>query len=255
MSFRFGRRRPTAPNPHPHLLRYVASDAPAPPASVDYYRNAGRCLTDILGNDVLGDCTAACYAHAIGLWTDGAVCPTREQTVAFYSACSGYIAGNAATDQGADELVVIQTAKTVGLAGRVLDGAVTVDASNPGLVASAIWLFGCVFLCAELADVWLPTHLGETWAIPADPDPRQGHCFLGYGYDASGVYIDTWGLVSERTPTRISWEAAAKFCVPSGGGGCYAPISREWLDAQGKAPNGYDLETLVRDAAGMGVIL
>ncbi len=257
---KLGRRRPLVANPHPPVARYGIRSTAMPPDSVDYQADAMPNLLNIFGNDVLGDCTAACYAHAIGVWTGNAgnlAAISTDDVIRFYSACSGYIPGNEATDQGADELTVLQQAKVTGLAGHTVVGSVTVNAVNPLEVMNAIWLFGCVAICLELPDDWLPqTGPGFTWDVAPEqkPDPTKGHCFLGCGYDQEGVYIDTWGLVSETTPSRISWSALVDYANPGAGGSCYAMISSEW-ELEGRAPNGYDLAQLIADASAIGVVL
>jgi hypothetical protein len=256
---RFGRNRPTRPSPHKAMARYVsASTIQAPPASQDLSAAAIAGLMNIDGNDQLGDCTAAEYAHSINLWTANAgtlFLPTLDEVVAFYSACSGYVPGNPATDQGADELTVIDVAVKTGLAGHQIVGAVAVDPTNETEVATAIWLFGCLSLCVELPDAWvnpIPSGPGFTWDVAGAPNPAQGHCVQLYGYDSLGVFVDTWGLVSADTPTRITWAALAQYGATSAGGSLYGMLSPDW---DVKASNGFDADQLVADMAAYGSTL
>lgn len=262
---RFGRNRPTRSSPYPKLSKYVnLSTLPSPPErpqSVDYSAAAipaaGQGLQDVYGNDVLGNCTAAQFAHQINVWTgNSSACflPTRDQVIAFYSACSGYVPGNPSTDRGADEITVLEIAKSVGLAGHPILTAVEVDARDEALVAASNWLLGGTSICIELPDPWpaiASSGPGFVWD-EAPPNPNNGHCFLGYGYDRGGVPIDTWGNVSIQIPSHITWRALATLAVPSAGGSVFGMVSKDWLNALGSAPNGFDLEQLLFDATLIG---
>ncbi len=270
MTHRFGRNRPATPNPHPQLAKYRAtSEARKFPDSCDYMAAAMPVLTMMHANGPdpdypaapggLGDCTIAACANATGVWTGNSgrlvITPTSD-VVAMYSRCSGYIPGNDATDQGCDELVVLNEWKTVGLGGRTIDGAVAVNAGDAAELAWAIYVFGCVVLCGEMPWGWTPVSgPGFVWGVDGDPIPSRGHCWISAAYDRNGIMPVTWALASEKTPSYETWPAAAHYNEPIAGGSCYAPISRDWLNARGVAPNGYDLDTMVKDASAMGVIL
>lgn len=260
---KLGRRRPDQPSPHPPLARYVSvSTLPKPPDSVDYSAAAvpesGRGLQDELGNGTWGDCTAAEYGHQISLWTGNSgalVLPTLDQTLAFYGACSGFVQSDPSTDRGADELTVLQVAKTLGLAGHTIQGAVIVDAGNPFLVAAGIWLLGGLSLCMELPDAWLapaPYAPGFTWDLAGSPNARNGHCVLACGYDHLGVYICTWGRLSVSLPSRVTWRALGTYGVSSNGGSLFGMLSKDWLSARGAAPTGFDLEQIQAEAQQIG---
>lgn len=247
---RLGRNRPTRVSPHHSLARYITT--PAPPASVDYTAAATENLTNIYGNNVLGDCTAACYAHQIGLWTGNSgtlFVPTIDDVVTFYSKCSGYQPGLDATDQGADELVVLDMARDVGLSGHVILGAITVDAMVDLQVATALWLFGGLTICVELPVEWSTNPSdGFTWDVEGSPDPKRGHCFLGTGYNSVGVQIDSWGIAG-----TVTWGAMQKYAIAGAGGSCNALLSRDWISTNMQtAPNGFDMAILSSDFASIG---
>jgi len=261
---KFGRLRPARPSPHPALADHLFLSAlPTPPASCDYsaagFAPAGSLggLADIDGNDLLGDCTAAGFAHFLNVVTGNAgsvFLPALQQVIDFYALCSGYN-GTPQTDRGADELTVIDFARTTGLGGHKITGAVSVDASNVAMVAAAIWLFGGLQLCIELPDAWPPlaTGPGFVWDVAGAPNPNSGHCVYLYGYDRTGVFVDTWGLVSPTVPTRITWPALAKYGVAAAGGSLYAFLSSDWITSLGEAPNGLNLTSLVTAASMVGV--
>jgi hypothetical protein len=81
--------------------------APAP-ASIDW--TAKISSWPMMANDTLGDCTCAAAGHMIECWTANlgdAFTPTNTQIIAAYSATSGYVPGDPATDKGAVELDVL----------------------------------------------------------------------------------------------------------------------------------------------------
>src|ERR1700678_4465909 len=96
-----GRHRPAqTPESHPHLFKgvheFFGSDPlPTPPDEFSYFTGAA-CESDILGNNYLGNCTAAGACHAVEAVTnatgDGVTC-TEDQAIDFYCLSTGYVRG------------------------------------------------------------------------------------------------------------------------------------------------------------------
>lgn len=251
---KLGRRRPRAIGPHFRLRNYLRATLPTPPASCDYSGPALDILADVMGNDQLGDCTCAAIYHYLGLLTANAGAPfhaTLAQVVALYSAVSGYNPADPSTDQGADELTVLNYVCSNNLAdGSKGLGWVLVDAGNKTEVMTAIDLFEGCLLTLELPDTYVnpfPSGNGFTWDV-GTPDPQNGHAIMVTGYDATGVKIDTWGMLG-----TLTWAALAALCTSAGGGGCYALLTPDQI-AKGaaKAPNGFDWASLIADFDAMG---
>lgn len=253
----FGRRRPlVTAESHPHLFKSaskyaLASTLPAAPAKVDFYSAARAALGDVLGNDSLGDCTAAGACHLVESITANAGAPvalSREQAIAFYAQSCGYVPGNPATDQGGDEIAVLTSWRDKGLDGKgahAIKGWLSVDPSNPALIATCNWLFGGLYFGVELPLSWTsPMPSGDGFVWDADkPDMEQGHCFVGVGSDARGIQIDTWGLIG-----TITYAAIARLCMPGSYGNLFAVLTDEIISkARGLAPSGFDWEQLVAD--------
>jgi hypothetical protein len=255
-----GRHRPVATrHTHPHLFKslrgYVkGAQLPVAPDSFDYTAIAKTALSDILGNDTLGDCTAAGAAHIIDSVTAGAgdaAVMTRDQAVAFYSLSTGYDPNNPASDQGGDEVTVCTTWQQKGYDGQgahAIAGWACVDDFDPAFVKSCAWLFPLYF-GIELADGWTQiSGDGFTWDVGAPPDPNDGHCVVGLGGNDQGVLIDTWGFIGTMT-----YAAIAQFCAESAGGNLFAILTPEIINAaQGKAPNGFDYASLQADLGLLG---
>src|SRR6516162_4409976 len=105
-SVKFGRRRPVAPGPRLRLERYLKSTLPPAPASVDFSAKGQPALSNIYGNDRLGDCVIAGGYHVVATETGNAgqlFTATPEQIIADYEAIGGYNPDDPNSDRGCDE--------------------------------------------------------------------------------------------------------------------------------------------------------
>jgi hypothetical protein len=255
----FGRRPEVAPGPHFRLKNYLLASLPDEPASIDYTHagnSTSAALANIDGNDSLGDCVIAWLYHQLALWTGNATGtayqPTLEQVIAMYSAIGGYVPGDPSTDQGCDMSSAMNWIVAHGYAnGDHPVGWVRVDGTNAKEVRQAVWLFeGCGFGMG-LPDAYVnpfPAGNGFTWGVGGASDPQNGHAFLGAGYTANGVVIDTWGLLGTFT-----YDAIAAYATAQSGGEIDILLSGDMIaKAAQKAPNGFDWASLVADFDSIG---
>jgi hypothetical protein len=253
---KFGRKRPVqTATTHPHLFKsvrkFMTGPLPTAPSVVDFFTGPKTALTDILGNDTLGDCTAAGACHleeSISFAAGSPVVLSATQAIGFYSLSTGYVVGDASTDQGGDEVTVLTTWQQKGLDGNgahAIKGWLSVDPTDAALVASCNWLFGGLYFGIELPDTWtnpFPSADGFVWDV-GTPDPNQGHCVVGVGSNSVGIQVDSWGLIG-----TITYAAIAQLCAESAGGNLFAVLTPEIITAaQGLAPNGLDWATLLAD--------
>ena len=257
-----GRTRPkVTPQTHPHLFKSMAKYG-ALPAAPDFDYSVGNtaAMGMILANGPdpsapsgaqsgLGDCTAAGRSHLIDTFTYQAGSPvvmSSAQTVAFYSASTGYVLGDASTDQGGDEVTVLTCWQNQGAAldGHAISGFVVIDPTNVAEVKSACYLFENLYFGIELADSWTEiSGSGFTWDVGNPPDPNDGHCVVGVGGNSDGILIDTWGFLGIMTYAAIS-----QFCGSAAGGQLFCVLSPEIINrASQKAPNGLDFAALQAD--------
>jgi hypothetical protein len=251
-AFKLGRRRPVARCPRLSLRNYLLKSFPTAPPAIDYSAKPKAFLSEILGNDVLGDCTAAGAFHIGGMLLANASAQipyTQADVIKFYSATTGYVPGDESTDQGGNEQDVLNWWRQYGLLGNgshAITGWVAVNGNAAEEVRAALWLFENLYFGVELPDAWInpmPGASGFIWAMAGDPDPDNGHCFAGVGYDAGGVTIDTWGMSG-----TVTWDAVAKYAASAGQGELYAVLGQDAIDkATAKAPNGLDWSQLVAD--------
>lgn len=263
-TFKMGRRRPIAPGPRFQFRNYVKPSLPAPPETCDYTKPALTELANIYENDELGDCVIACMAHLEGILTADAGVPaasfSNDQITALYSAIGGYVPGDPSTDNGCDEQTALNYWQHRGLVQskkptqrHKCSAWMSVDGSNPTEVRTALWLFENLVFGMELPNNWInpmPTGSGFLWGgTRAEPDPDNGHCVCGVGYDPDAVDIDSWGMLG-----GITYGAIGRYAVPSANGELYTVISQDGIaQATQKAPNGFDWAQLLADFASMQV--
>lgn len=253
----FGWRPPVAPVPCLRFRDYLRGAAlPPAPGSVSYTSSASASLSNIYGNDTLGDCVIAALFHLLGVWTGNAsgtpYVATLEQIIAMYSAIGGYVPGDPSTDQGCDMETAMNWIVANGFPNgdRPL-GRIAIDATNFVEVCTAIWLFEGIDLGMSLPDAWIspfPSGNGFTWDVAGAPNPQNGHSIMAAGYDQTDVTIDTWGLLG-----KLTMAALAEYAIARNGGVLYALLSLDMI-AKGasKAPNGFDAATLISDFDAMG---
>jgi hypothetical protein len=248
---KLGRRRPVAHGIRMKFGSYKCAALPPPPDSADYSAKAMSALSLVYMNDQLGDCVIAGGYHVVGVETGNAnggspFIATTDQILADYKTIGGYIPGNPNTDNGCDEETALDYWRQHGFAnGTKIQGFLALDASNPTQVQQAMFLFENLYFGVELPDAWInpfPSASGFTWDA-GQPDPDNGHCFVGVGYNQVGVQIDTWGLIG-----TVTWAAVEQLCLPGSGGQLFTLLTPDQIaKAQAKAPNGFSWDTLQID--------
>jgi hypothetical protein len=248
------------------LFHEVLGTLPPPPDSVDYVTAAQSALATPLGNapdptlpagvSPVGDCVIAADLHLAALRACNAgapFVPTTPESLTAYSAVTGYVQGNVATDQGTDPLALLawRLAGNAYPDGSTLLAAIDVDTTNEVAYKQAIWLADGVLQWASLPDPWESEEDGgDVWDVAGAPDDNNGHGFGGVSY-GKNVPLSTWGEVNPCV--ELTFAAAAKYCVTSAGGGCVALIgSNAFERISKKCPAGYDLSGVKAYLASLG---
>lgn len=234
MSFCLGKRAASPPRAK-HLLRYLGvSRAPVP---VSYDWSDVVLAWGMLGNDTVGDCTIAAVGHAIDLWTAAAGKPrlmTAAEALSGYSAATGYLPADPATDQGADPQDILQWWCGHGfLAGAQNDnlaGFASITPTNKDEISRSIYELGGAYLGIELPAAIEAAFADPTqeWDLPAGqslsglwlPGSLGGHAILAVGYDSAGVIFISWGA-----RYRMSWPFWLAY-----GSEAYALLSRDFAN-------------------------
>lgn len=254
-------RLPRHPPVGPRLKNFLRATAayPASPSTCDWTPAAASVLANVEGNDNYGDCVFAENAHFVGVETgnNGSLFSyTTQQTLADYSAETGFNANDPSTDQGANPITDLNFFTQRPFAdGSKLLGWALVDATNQDEVRYAISTFGNI-------KVWLGLPNGITSSMPngdgfiwdtdrGQPNPNQGHCIGGYGFDvgkvnivsvsALGPIIATWGMLGIMT-----WRALAAWCIDSQQGGLAVRVTMDWINrTSGNTPTGLNATAMV----------
>lgn len=227
----------------------TASFGPPPTASFPYY----RAVEAIVGknwkmflNDQLGCCTRASSAHAIMLWTangsGGMVTPTDHDVLVAYER-DGYVPGNPATDQGAEERQVSLDLIENGMAGRKIEMTAPifmghVDDDIVTRLKWAVQLYGGARLGVNLprsAETMFDQ--GHDWDLSGDNTLDGGHDMRAVAYDQNYVHAITWG-----GRVRLTWPWIKKFLEEA-----HAEMSSDFIRASGTSPPGFHHATLVND--------
>lgn len=225
------------------LQRYTAALPPAPP-SADW---SGK-LADlgIMMNDSLGDCTCAAAGHIVQTWTSQAasqIIVPDSAILQMYEGACGYNPSDPSTDQGGDELTVLNYWRKNPLAGHTLSAFCALDVGDRGDVEDAVYLFGAAYiglglpLSAQTQDVWDVVGDGATGNNA--PWSWGGHAVPIVSYNSTGVTLITWGALKKAT-----WNFISKYMDEG-----YALLSSDWLESSGVAPPGISMTTLSADLA------
>jgi hypothetical protein len=245
---RLGRRAVKQDSRTLRVGAYLTESLEAPPISVDWTK--GVKSFGMMLNDTLGCCTIAGAGHADQIFTLNA---GTESTVtdavvqSYYSLWDGYVAGNAATDNGGVELDVLNAWQKQGFAGHALTAFADPKVTNAVEVRQAIALFGGVYIGVELPNsaqdqvgkVWdtAPWYSFESAAYKAGS--WGGHCVFVTGYDADGLTCITWGALQ-----RMTWSFWNRYVDEA-----HALLSPDFLGANGLDPDGFDMAQLTADLA------
>lgn len=225
------------------LSKYLGAVPPAP-SKVYWEYKVPLNLWGMFANDTVGDCTCACIAHMLMLFTAHTgtmVVPTVDQVLHVYSAISGYDPATGANDNGAAIQDVLQYWQTTGIAGHKILGFAQVDPTNFDEVKQAIWLFGGtdvgITVYQSMEDQF---NAHQPWDNPSG-DQLGGHSIPIFGYGSDGCTGVTWAALQQ-----MGWQDFAQICNEA-----WVVITQDWINKQGLAPNGFDLASLQADMAAL----
>lgn len=205
---------------------------PKPPDTVSWLfgKTSGWGMMD---NDRLGDCTCAGLGHAVQTISGatGAVLTPPDTGLnsvqALYSGACGYVIGDESTDNGGNELDVLNYVRRTTLFG--LDTLLAYADPNVGdqsHIQQAIAYMGGVYIGLALPDsvVVDVDMLTVPWTDTSMPaNPNNGHAVWVAAYDQNNLYPITWGGVK-----TMSWDFWFKYCDES-----HAILTQNWLKEYG----------------------
>lgn len=211
---------------------YFPKDLPLAPAEINWTN--GIKVFGMMGNDLAGDCTFAGFGHAVQTWTveSGTEITIPDSAiVGGYSTLTGYVPGRPETDNGANELDVLNFVRKNGVGGRTILGYGSVEPANLERVKQTVMVLGGTYiglalpLSAQSQNVWDVTSssffarlFGKAGADPT-PGSWGGHCVWVPWYNALGPICVTWSALKQMT-----WAFWSKYCEEA-----YALASPDWL--------------------------
>jgi hypothetical protein len=237
-------RQPKRNDPRTLLLSaYLPSSLPAPPIKVDWSK--GQTSWGEYLNDSLGDCTIAGVAHLIQTWainSSKALTFADNDVLKYYIEWDGYNPKDSKTDQGGNELDVLNKWRTTKFNGHILHAYAATNVHNIQEIKTGINLFGGLYIGVGLP-LTAQTQNG-TWDVvnnasdgTAEPFSWGGHCVSVCGYDAKYVYIITWGEIY-----KLTWNFWLKYVDEA-----YCLIGEDWFNVSGIDPTGLNVTQLDED--------
>jgi hypothetical protein len=197
----------------------------------------------MLGNDQVGDCVFAGFAHQIMMWEEtigkGSLF-VEGDVLAAYSEVTGYDPNDPSTDQGTDMVKACQWWKDNGYALHQIFGFAEVPVSQ---IAEAAFIFGSVGVGLKMTQGQQDQfNHAEPWDVTGDP-VEGGHYVPVIGRNAHGNYLCvTWGRLQAITPAFIERACDEAVCQ----------VSQDWLNVQeGMTPRGLKLADLMADMQAM----
>ncbi len=243
MTYRLGKNHPVV---DPKTMRfgiYLTPQLPPAPSSVNY--GAKVSTWPMYDNDKYGDCTCAAAGHLIQSWTANAgteVTPPDSAVLKFYE---HFVGDPPPPDEGCDMLSVLKYWRKTGLGTHKVTAFASIQLKNHAEVMNAIYLLGGIYIGVALPDSVVPkggNYLAIPWVVPAGgavgdaaPNQNNGHCIPAIGYDATNLYVVTWGAVK-----TMSWQFYDAYADES-----FAVVSQDFVDVTGKDPAGFSLSEML----------
>lgn len=216
---------------------------PVPPASINW---APDVQWPMWNNDTIGCCTQVSVASAIRVWTGkSATSPvllTDQEVLQNYSAESGYVPGDASTDNGGVEVDVLNRWKNIGYCSpKGTDKILSFGYVHPkdhDSIKRIVAMLGGAYIGIQLPNFAVSGDV-QTWDLDPQGDNSiaGGHAVFIHGYDDKNLYLNTWGQAWTMT-----WAFFDTFVEES-----YGIISQDWINAKGETPEGETLEELNKE--------
>jgi hypothetical protein len=204
----------------------------------------------MLGNDSVGDCVFAGSDHETMLWTTEAGDPalfTADNTIADYSAVTGYKPGQPDTDQGADVRQALQYRQQTGLidaaGNRHKIGAyLALEPGNIDHLLDALYLFSAVGIGIKVpASAIDQFNSGQPWSMVHGRQKIVGGHYVPLVANRASLVCVTWGRLQPMT-----LQFYKKYCDEA-----WAILSPEML-RDGVSLDGFDMEQLQVDLQAVG---
>jgi hypothetical protein len=223
--------------------KYRTGLATAPP---DAHWGSGIPFT-MLANDKYGDCVEAGYAHMVQIWGDRAgdpFVPDDADTLAAYTAITGFNPNDPNTDKGTDILTAVKYWRSTGMDGHEITAFASLNPLVAAQMQEAIAWFGGAYIGLQLP-ISAQSQIGQQWTVTtgkdAQPGSWGGHCVPLCGYGPDVIWCVTWGALQ-----ALTWEFLTTYCDEA-----YVLLASEWMEASGVAPSNLAWGQLMADLANL----
>lgn len=200
----------------------------------------------MLGNDQYGDCVWAGAGHETMVWDKDAnklVTITTQNALAAYTAVTGFNPKDPNTDQGTDMTTAASYRRKTG----ILDAAskrhkvaayLSITPGNTEELKQSVYLFNAVGIGIQFPSSAMDQfNSKKPWTVVKGSSIEGGHYIPAIGYDASYIYVVTWGAIQ-----KMAWSFFAKYCDEA-----IAYVSADMLNTSGKSIEGFDATQLEAD--------
>jgi hypothetical protein len=245
MAYRLGKNAPVVDARTMLFGTYLTPGLPPPPPSVDYGSKVST--WPMYYNDQYGDCTCAAAGHLIQNWTASAgteITPPDPTVLSFYE---HFVGTPPPPDEGCNMLSVLKYWRKTGLDAHKVTAFASIKLQNHAQAMNAIYLLGGIYIGVALPNSVLPqgqNYLEIPWVVPpggavgdAAPNQNNGHCIPAVGYDATNLYVVTWGAVKS-----MSWQFYDAYADEA-----YAIVSQDFVNVAGQDPAGFSLTQMLSD--------
>lgn len=200
-------KRPHRPDSRvPRLSVETRGRLPAPPASANWYANSPKGGWGMLGNDGYGDCVEAAAMHCLeqfSAYAGSPIAATEQETLALYSAITGFNPSDPNTDQGTyvmgpGGLIEYWAKKSIVIGGihNKVTGFLQITQKVPKEWQQGIWIFGGL-----LVGFSVPESL-----VSADTVPYIWRDFSGPSAGGHEVWVNGYETVNGTTYyDLVSW--------------------------------------------------
>lgn len=225
------------------LAHYIEKrKTPKIPKTHNLSRKTLKAFPEGLGmmrNDDFGCCTIAALGHAEQAWSTYGGKPRRPTDVEIIEA---YDRVNGGVDEGAAMLDVLKMARRVGIGGNTIYGFVSIEPLNHDQVRTAHFLFGGIYIGANLPvsaqsqDVW---DVGEGPAFTVGS--WGGHAMNVVDFDTKGLTVITWGALQ-----RMTWAWWDRYVDEA-----FVVLEQDYVGDDNRSPQGFSLSKLAADLRGL----
>jgi hypothetical protein len=218
------------------------SGVAAPPAAVDYTKGT----YPMYGNDEYGDCVEAGLGHQVGEYTlqgTGVEALFSDADILnAYSAITGFNPSKPNTDQGTYTQDAMAWWRKTGLNSHKVTLYASLELTNVTALKQAIQLFGGVGVGFNFPESAMDQfNAGQPWTVVKGSPLEGGHYVVAVGYDATYLYVLTWGTVQ-----RMAWSFFTKYADEA-----WAVITPEMANAAGTTFSGAALYGMGEDFAAL----